>query len=379
MRKSTWPWLLGSVAIAATCFLLLAGRTAPTSARDLSSRGFQVLGTVIELIKYDYVEEPDPSRTMDGAFRGLVDSLDVLSTYLDPAAAAKFRQAKASPFKDIGVVLIKSYGSFPQVVGLVEGSPAAKAGLKVGDYLSSVENRSTLGMSLVETQLALKGLDEEPIRVKVVRQAENIVLSVKRGAPSLAPAWETASGTAGILHIPRLARGATESAKALLGSRLKESGPLPLIIDLRNCAEGEVEEAGRLLNLFLQADPAGKFVKRREPQDLLSCSQKPAWGSVPLAVWTNPGTQGPAEIVAAVLQDFQRAKVVGQPTPGLAARADILPLKDGSILLLTTGVFSLNSGKKVWGQGVKPDAEMEARDFAPENFLKKTLELYPSR
>ncbi len=349
-----------------------------TASRDLSSTGFQTLGTVIQLIKYDYVEEPNPSRTMDGAFRGLIDSLDVLSTYLNPESASKFRQAGTGDFKETGAVLLKAYAGFPQVVGLIEGSPAAKAGLKTGDYISIIDGRSTLGFSLIETRLALKSRGTEPVKVKILRQADNLEMTLGRASLYAVPAsWSRLEGTAGVLHLPRLTAAAVDAAAKLLSAELKESGK-PLVLDLRNCSEGDNAEAGRLINLFLRADPAGAFLGRQESRTPLACPQKPLWDKIPLAVWTNFGTQGAAEIVAAVLQDQKRAKVVGNPTPGLAARLKTVPLQDGSSLLLTTGVFSLSSGKKVWGQGVKPEAGVEAREAGQAIYLKKTLSLFPS-
>lgn len=380
MRKKGWVWLIGAVPAAGACFLLLAGRAVPTaSIRDLSGNGFQILGTVIELIKYDYVEEPNPAKTMDGAFRGLVDSLDVLSTYLNPDDAAKYRQSRMSGFQDIGVVLIKAYGGFPQVVGLIERSPAEKSGLRPGDFISSINGRSTLGFSLVETQLALKSRGGDPVKVKVLRQAATLELQVKRAALSAtAPAWSRADGTAGILGIPRLSASILNAAQGILSVKLKSPGK-PLILDLRNCSEGDVEQAGRLVNLFLRADPAGRFLKRQGAREPFACPQDAVWDKVPLVVWTNLGTQGPAEIAAGVLQDFGRAKVVGLPTPGLAAKVSLLPLQDGSALLLTTGVFALNSGKKIWGEGVKPDGALQVRDIGQQAYLKRTLDLLRSR
>jgi carboxyl-terminal processing protease len=379
MTRRNWTWLAGTVLLAGACFVLLAGRpTSATATRDLSSTGFQTLGTVIQLIKYDYVEEPNPARTMDGAFRGLVDSLDVLSTYLNPENAAKLRQVRPGELKETGVVLIKAYGGFPQVVGLIDGSPAAKSGLKAGDFISVIDGRSTLGFSLVETRLALESRGGQPVKVKVLRQARNLELSIDRATLDRAPAaWSPLERTAGVLRLPKLTQAAVDEAVGLLTSNLKESQK-PLVLDLRNCYEGDNAQAARLINLFLRADPAGAFLGRQDSRTPLSCSQDPAWEKVPLVVWTNFGTQGPAEIVAAVLQDGKRAKVVGLTTPGLAARTEFVPLQDGSSLLLTTGVFALNSGKKVWGQGVKPDANVEARESGSDVYLRKTLALFPS-
>ena len=375
MRRKSWPWLAAAAPAAAAVFFLLAG----ASDRESDGRGFQHLGTVIQLIKHDYVDEPSPAKTMDGAFRGLVDSLDILSTYLAPAEKQKFLETRKTAFKDTGAVLLMAYGSFPQVVGLVEGSPAARSGLKPGDAISSINGRSTFGLNLTEARLALLSRAEGPFKIKVVRQARTLDMDLGL-SPAAGPAvsFAPADGTAGILRIRSLSAQSAAEAKSVLAARLKP-GSSPLVLDLRNCWEGEVEEARQLVNLFLKADRIGSFVKRQGAADILSCPREPAYETVPLAVWTNLGTQGAAEIAAGVLRDFRRAKVIGQETPGLAARTELLPLRDGSALLLTTGVFALNSGKKIWGDGVLPDGKVEARDDAPDGYLKKTIELWPSR
>jgi len=380
MKKRSWPWLAAIVIAAGCCFFLLSSRFLPSATSpDFSHRGFQLLGTVIQLIKYDYVEEPDPAKIMDGAFRGLVDSLDILSSYLDPVQAAKYGQSLKTPFTDVGVVLVKSYGGFPEVVGLVENSPAEKAGLKLGDFVSSIDNRSTFGLSLVETQLALKSPAAGAVKLKVLRQSQTLFLSVERVLPALEPtAFMPAAGTAGVLRIRRFQAPAADHSGRLLAAHLKDQ-KRPLVVDLRNCSEGDMEEARRFLNLFLKTDKAGAFQKRQGSPETLACPDKAAWDKVPLVIWTNLGTQGPAELVAGVLQDFQRAKVVGLTTAGLTASTRLLSLEDGSALLLTSGVFVLNSGKKVWGQGVKPNREVDFKAIGRDVYLKKTLELLLSR
>jgi len=120
--------------------------------RDSSSAG--LIGTVMHLIKQDYLEEPNPVRTTEGAFKGLVNSLDPLSAYLDQNLAQKYLTQK-SPASNAGLILYKKYGLFPVVAAVVQNSPAAKAGLKVGDNISSINDRNTLNMSLLEVNLLL--------------------------------------------------------------------------------------------------------------------------------------------------------------------------------------------------------------------------------
>jgi carboxyl-terminal processing protease len=145
-----------------------------------------------------------------------------------------------------------------------------------------------------------------------------------------------------------------------------------LIIDLRNCAEGDFEEARRFLNLFLEAESLGYFEKKGAAKEILAATEKPLLPNLPLVVWINHGTLGPAESVAAVLKDFGRARIVGLATAGLAGKQERFPLDDGSSVLLTTGVFCLNSGARLWGRGAQPDVPVEADGQSFQTFLKKT-------
>jgi carboxyl-terminal processing protease len=181
---------------------------------------------------------------------------------------------------------------------------------------------------------------------------------------------------AGVLKIARLTAPCVDGIKAKLLPRLAKS-KLPLVIDMRNCGRGSYEEAGRLINLFLKAETVGYFEKRGGAKENLSSPEEPVLPKIPLAIWVNQATLGPAEAAAAVLQDFKRAKIVGLSTLGLAARQQFFPLQDGSSLVLTSGVFSLISGAQLWGRGAEPDVKLEAGspDFA--SYLKKTQGIYP--
>ena len=100
---------------------------------------------------------------------------------------------------------------------------------------------------------------------------------------------------------------------------------------------------------------------------------------MPLVVWTNQATLGPAEIVAAALKDQRQAKVIGIETPGVASEQEIFPLDSGDALLLTTGVYVTASGQKIWGKGVAPDVKIDLAKTATKDYLEKTLAPPPGR
>jgi C-terminal peptidase prc len=312
---------------------------------------------------------------VDGSFRGLVNSLDGLSSYLDAENTARYKEQKGVPLKSPGLVVFKRYGAFPQVTGVIESSPAEKQGFLLGDLLTEINGKATAAMSLEEVNLLLRDKEERPLSIKVLRDDKTIDISVDRALLSPEPmAFSNQAGSSGIVKVARMAAPCVAEIKTQVLPALK-SGQKPLILDLRNCAEGDFEEARLFLNLFLRMESYGYFEKKGAAKETLAIPDEPPLPDLPLIVWTNQGTLGPAEAVAAVFREFGRAKVVGLATPGLAARFEHFPLEDGSSVLLTSGIFCLNSGVELWGRGVEPDVPLETEDQSFQSYLKKTQPL----
>lgn len=341
-------------------------------------KSFKLLGTVIGLVKSEYIVEVNPEKTMKGALKGLIDSLDVLSSYLDKARATKYLELKKADFMDIGIILSKRHSSFPVVViGVIENSPAEKIGIKIGDIISRLDGQSTLMMSLIEAKLHLKDKEKKPVKLKILRDNDTPELNVERKLLFDKPySFSQLEGTNGILKIHHLYSPCVRMIKKKILPVLK-SKKKALILDLRNCHEGDFEEALKLIKLFLKANKIGYFERHNGVKEMLSVNEYAVLEKMPLAIWTNQATIGPAEAVAAVLQEMRQAKIIGVPTPGLVAAQKLFSLEDGSALLLTTGIFHLKSGRKLWGKGIKPDVKIEIKDQKYESFLKSTQDILP--
>ncbi|NIM91079.1 MAG: PDZ domain-containing protein [Candidatus Aminicenantes bacterium] len=355
-------------------FFLLEKSFLPGLLSKLSpDRNFELLGKVIQLIKNDYIEEANPAKTMKGAFKGMVDSLDVLSSYLDKESMLRYSQRKEANLKDIGIVLYKSYGSFPQVIGINENSPAEKKGIQIGDFISSLDGRSTLTMSMTEANLYLKDRDKKTIMLRVFKGEETKEVNIERTLLFEQPfSYAKAKGTSGILKIHQLYPPCVSKIKEELIPRLKPE-KRTFILDLRNCHEGEIEESRKLINLFLKSPNIGFFETKGGAKEILSCPDDAELKKLPLVIWTNQATIGPAEAVAGVLKEFKRAKIIGLPTLGLVAKQNFFILDDGSGLLLTSGIFYLRSGEKLWEKGTKPDIKINREDQSFSTYLKKSL------
>lgn len=376
MTAKRVKFLLLTLLIGTSLFLLLERNFLPRlSSKDSDYERYTLLAKVAKLIQNEYVEAPNPSKTMEGAFKGLVDSLDTLSTYLDKESVIRYRQRKEKDIKDIGIILYKKFGFFPQVVGIIENSPAEKKGIKIGDYISAMDNRSTLMMSLIEANLYLQAKNESPIDLKVLKRFSSedaTVLKVARKQLFKERfSYSLAKGTSGILKIHKLYPDCVSRIKEKALPRLKQQ-KRPLILDLRNCYEGEIEEAQKLINLFMTSPKIGYFEKKGKAKEILSCTEAAELEKLPLIIWTNQATIGPAEAVASVLKEFRKAKIIGLQTGGLVAKQQFFTFEDESGLLLTSGVFILGSGKKLWEKGVKPDIKINKETQSQPEYLKKT-------
>lgn len=368
--------LLAALAVAFLFFLFQMRILPGTSQRGGFPKGFQLLDALMDLIRNDYLEERDPVQTAEGAYRGIVNSLDPLSSYLGKDLTARYI-ARSDKDTGTGLIIFKRYGTFAQVVGVIPGSPAEKAGIKPGDLVSAIGRRNTLSMSLTEVNLILGGTDEKPVEVKLLSGNETREISLARAV--LFPrafAFTSTPGRPAVLKINRFSPSlAADIVKDVLPALKRQKKPL--ILDLRNCAEGSLEEARAFTNLFLNAASVGSFQKRGGIKESVACLAEAGLASVPVAVWAGPATIGPAEFVAGVLQEFRRAKVLGLPTPGVVARTERFPLRDESSILLVTGVFSLPSGRSLWGQGLEPNVTVPVKDQSDKAYLEKTLPLLP--
>jgi len=123
----------------------------------------------------------------------------------------------------------------------------------------------------------------------------------------------------------------------------------------------------------MKAREIGYFTQKKGTKQILSCPQNPELEKLPLIIWTNQATIGAAEIVAGVLKEFKKAKIVGLTTPGLVAKQIYIPLENGDGILLTSGIFYLRSEKTLWKKGVEPDIKITEKNPDFTSYLKRSL------
>jgi len=360
--------------IALSLFLLLEKNFLPNlSGKNAPKDPLKLVGSAAYLIRDEYVEEPNAAKTMEGAFRGLIDSLDPLSCYLDKESHAKYMRRQDPALYEPGLILFKSHGRFPVVVAVKEDSPAHRQGIQAGDAVSAIDGRTTLTMSMIEVNLNLKDPSEQPVRLKLIRGSETKVIQVDR-VPLVKDAYTFVlqSGLSGILKIHRLYPPCVSRIKKDVVPKLR-SAQKPLVLDLRECSEGEIGEAQAFLNMLLNQEKIGHLQTKRGTSVSLSLNGQSELDKIPLIVWTSRATIGPGEIVAGVLREFKAVKIIGLQTPGLVTQQELIPLDDGSSLLLTSSVFQLNRGDSFFEKGLKPDEEIKEDETTSAAYLEKTL------
>ena len=367
-----------TVLITVLLFFFIPKKFLPSISQQSSSdKNLVLLKGVADLIKDYYVEEPNALKTMKGAIRGLIGPLDPLSSYLDVPTVRKHKNPGSSELKETGRIVYKKFGTYPIVIGVKENSPAEDAGIKVGDTLSEMDSQPLLELSMQEANLYLKDTEEKPVNLKILRPEDSEEMSLQR--KSLYDTLFTyipQKNTSGILKIHSLYPPFNTQFKETLLPSLKTRKEA-LIIDLRNCCEGEIGESLKFINYFLRSDKVGYFQDKNGEKEYLACPKTPELKGLPLIIWTNNATIGPAEAVAGILMDFQRTKIIGLKTPGLLVKQDFYPLEDGSALLLTSQIFYFRDGKEMWLKGITPDSEIKEKNPNFDLYLKKTHEILP--
>ncbi|MFO7866686.1 MAG: S41 family peptidase [Candidatus Aminicenantes bacterium] len=372
-HKKVRFFLLALFAAASLFFIVESGILPGGNGNSNRTAGFRVLEAAVSLIRNDYVEEPDPVQTMEGAYKGLVNSLDRVSGYLNPAAAENYVESRKNPLPETGIILYKNYGTFPIITGVRENSPAEENGLKTGDSIGAIDGESTLHMSLLEANLKLKSIQPKSIRLKLIQAEENQEITVEtRLIPGRSPSLQPETGTSGILRIRNFTDRVVSEFQKNLVPRLINSQK-PLILDLRNCDQGDYEAARRFLNIFISADEIGYWEDKTEENKKVECPEKAVLNRIPLHIWTNQATAGPSEMVARALKDHApQVSIIGLPTPGLTAQIEFFLLDGQSGMILTSSVFHPSSSPPLWQKGIKPDIRMDPGDLSREAYLKTT-------
>jgi carboxyl-terminal processing protease len=326
------------------------------SNNDGSYRQLQVYSEVLSRVRSEYVEEPNIPAVTDGALHGLLESLDSNSSYLTAAEFKEFKANQTEAKGDIGAAVSKRFG-YAAVISVLPGGPADKAGIQASDIFEAVEGKSTREMSLAEIHNLLQGQPGSNLNVAVVRarRAEPQKTVITRDIVNVPPvADKMLEDGVGYIQVDAINKGKAQEVAAKVRS-LQKAGAKRLILDLRNCAEGDESEGIAVANLFLNHGTITYLQGQKYPREAFNADATKAITSLPLAVLVNKGTAGPAEVVAAAIMENARGDVIGDKTFGDGSVQKTIPLPDGSALILSVAKYYSPSGKAIQDAAVTPN------------------------
>jgi carboxyl-terminal processing protease len=365
-----------------------------SSSNERTYRDLGVYSDVLSRIKQDYVTDPSLKKVTDGAIRGLLEALDPYSTYLTPQEYQEYLQHPEPGPANVGLFLSKRLG-YVTVVSVLPGGPAEKAGVKVGDLIDRIEDTSTRDLSVVQLQRMLAGPPGSTVNLALVREPrvepQKVALTRVMLLDPPAVAKKVEEG-AGYIRVATFNKGRAAEISAKL-KELTAGGADKIVLDLRNCAGGEVEEAVDTASLFMDQGLVGYLSGRHYPRQDLLVKPSAKTSKLPLAVLINQSTVGPAELVASAILGNKRGDVVGVRSFGVGVFQKTIPVGDGSALLLSVAKYYGPDGKAIQDNGVTPNViqtpggetaslDEDAEPEAPEHFgekddpqLRKALEV----
>jgi carboxyl-terminal processing protease len=358
MTSRTRAFVL-AVSIPVIAFTVIGGYLGQALAKDDTYQHLRVFEDVISLVLNNYVEEVNVNEAMKGAMKGLADGLDPESAFLTPELARTVEANAAAGPADVGLVLTRQY--YLRIVSARDGSPAARAGLRSGDFIRAIDARPTRDMSAYEGSRLLAGAPGSKVKLLVIRgnaaDPHEIELTRERitGAEI---ASHMADATTGYIRIVEFSKETPTRLKQTVDA-LAKTKATRYLIDLRGTARGDLDDGVAAARLFVKSGTlAIRQAKGDQRQPIVAAAADGAI-TAPVVLLVNQGTAGAAEVFAAALADNDRADLVGEQTLGRAARQRLIKLPDGSALLLSNLRYLTPDGDAIHEKGLEPDEEVE--------------------
>ena len=349
--------------------------------RDDTYQHLRVFEDVVSIVLNNYVEPVDISKAMKGAMRGMAEGLDPESAYLPPDLARSRESNDLGGAAEVGLDLTRQY--YLRVVSARDGSPAARAGIRAGDFLRVIDGRPTRVMSAYEGARLLHGPAGTTVSLLVIRgnaadpHAVDLVRERVAGPDITSRMADSATGYVRVLQF------SNESPSQLKQAidALAKNGASRYVIDLRGVSRGDLDDGVAAARVFVKGGTLAVRLGRLDRREPITGEPTDGAVTAPLALLVDIGTSGAAEVFAAALDGNGRADLIGTTTLGRAARQRLVKLPDQSGLWITYLRYLTPSGEPIHEKGLAPDVEVEQLEIefgdkapAPDETLRKALD-----
>ncbi len=355
--------LLRSAALVSAVALLPVTTAGLAAVEGRAAPQFGKLFATYQRIKASYVDEVEDEVLVRGAIEGMLAALDPHSTYLDGASLQRLETMIDGNYSGLGLSVTTSDGAV-KVISPMRGSPAEKAGVKAGDYITHLDGQLIYGLELDEAVSRMRGEAGTDIRLTIFRPGrdEPFDVTVTRGVITLEPVTsDLKPGRVGLITVNEFSRNVGKNVNdAIKELRRKAGGKLTgIVLDLRSNPGGSLDEAVALSDLFLSdgviVSQRGRIKRENAVYNAETVYKGDAAAGIPMVVLIDAGSASASEIVAGALQDRHRALVMGERSFGKGSVQTLLPLTRDSAIKLTTARYYTPGGRSVQEGGIEPD------------------------
>ena len=381
MKKFVMAALGGTIAGALLTTQVAGPLIAQEASKDTSVyEQLDLFGDIFERIRSQYVEPVETDKLVEAAINGMLTSLDPHSSYLSAKDFDDMQVQTRGEFGGLGIEVTQEEG-FIKVISPMDGTPAAKAGIQAGDFITHVNGESVLGLLLDDAVGMMRGPIGSEIIITVVREGtpEPFDVSIIRDTIKVTAVKGRVVGHTVVLRITTFNDQTTTGLNTELKKGIEELGGIDkldgVVIDLRNNPGGLLNEAITVSDAFLDKgeivstrgrDPKSSERYNATPGDLIN--------GKPIVMLINGGSASASEIVAGALQDHRRAIVVGTKSFGKGSVQTLIPLRGDGAMRLTTARYYTPSGRSIQALGISPDIVVNQPPVDPAAAEKKPEE-----
>ena len=358
--------------------LFLASSSANAGSKE-TIRLLDLFGDVFDKVKRDYVEEVADKDLIEAAINGMLSSLDPHSSYLNEKAFDEMRIQTRGEFGGLGIEVTMENG-LVKVVSPIDDTPAFRAGLKSGDYISRIDGEAVMGTTLSESVEKMRGKPGTKIELTVLREDESepLEFTIKRAIIKIKSVKARVQNDTAYIRVTSFSEQTAKSVKKEVKALKKELGDKfdGIILDLRNNPGGLLDQAIDVSDLFLgQGEIVSTGGRIPDSNKRFNAGRGDIIDGKPIVVIINGGSASASEIVAGALQDHRRALVIGSKSFGKGSVQTVIPLSASKgAMRLTTSRYFTPSGRSIQAEGIEPDIIVEQSKLEPLKSKKVTSE-----